>query len=275
MATIPLEDSFTDILGKAQRGQKLSDETLAQRTGISIEELHRIKGGEIHAPFLRKLAAALNLGVDAWIDSANKVWAPEPIEVAGLAQFTTAYEDMTVNSFLVWDPQTGDAAAFDTGADCEPMLLFAQENKLRIKLVLLTHTHPDHIADLQRLTAQTGATAWVGRREDFGGAQPFDEGRTFAVGGLKIETRQTSGHAPGGITFVIHGLARPVAVVGDAIFAGSMGGGLISFAGHWTTIGEKSSRCQTTRSSPRATGRSRPWPNRRHTILFTPNSNNP
>jgi len=230
MATIPLEDSFTDILGKAQRGLKLSDETLAQRAGVSIAELHRVKGGEVHAPILRKLAVILNLGSDALIDSANKAWAPEPTEVSGLAQFTTAYEDMTVNSFLVWDSKSGEAVTFDTGADCEPVLLFAKENNLKIKLVLLTHTHPDHIADLQKLTAQTGAPAWVGRHEDFAGAQPFDEGKTFTVGGLKIETRQTSGHAKGGITFVINGLSRPVAIVGDAIFAGSMGGGLISFA---------------------------------------------
>jgi glyoxylase-like metal-dependent hydrolase (beta-lactamase superfamily II) len=49
------------------------------------------------------------------------------------------------------------------------------------------------------------------------------------VGGLQIEARQTSGHAAGGITYVVTGLAHPVAVVGDALFAGSMGGGMVSF----------------------------------------------
>ena len=52
---------------------------------------------------------------------------------------------------------------------------------------------------------------------------------TFRAGALKIETRQTSGHSAGGITYVISGLPRPVAVVGDAIFAGSMGGGAVSY----------------------------------------------
>jgi glyoxylase-like metal-dependent hydrolase (beta-lactamase superfamily II) len=33
----------------------------------------------------------------------------------------------------------------------------------------------------------------------------------------------------GGITYVITGLAKPVAIVGDALFAGSMGGGMISW----------------------------------------------
>ena len=34
----------------------------------------------------------------------------------------------------------------------------------------------------------------------------------------------------GGLTYVITGLARPVAIVGDALFAGSMGGGVVSYA---------------------------------------------
>jgi 3-hydroxyisobutyrate dehydrogenase len=77
---------------------------------------------------------------------------------------------------------------------------------------------------------QTGAPVWVGRNEAFAGAEPFDEGQMFQLGALPIETRQTSGHAKGGITYIVRGLTRPVAVVGDAIFAGSMGGGLVSYA---------------------------------------------
>ena len=50
------------------------------------------------------------------------------------------------------------------------------------------------------------------------------------MGALRLETRLTSGHSVGGITYVVSGLARPVAVVGDALFAGSMGGGMVSYA---------------------------------------------
>jgi hydroxyacylglutathione hydrolase len=39
----------------------------------------------------------------------------------------------------------------------------------------------------------------------------------------------TSGHSPGGMTFVVTGLSRPVAIVGDSLFAGSMGGGNVSY----------------------------------------------
>lgn len=39
----------------------------------------------------------------------------------------------------------------------------------------------------------------------------------------------TSGHTKGGTTYFVTGLARPVAAVGDAMFAGSMGGGNVSY----------------------------------------------
>lgn len=230
MATIPLEDSFADIIGKAQRGLKLSSEALSVEAKITSEELDRVKAGEVLEPAIRKLAKPLHLGENALADSAKKAWYAKAVVVTGLAQFNTAWEDMTVNSYLVWDPKTKEAAVFDTGADCGPILQHAKANGLTIKLILLTHTHPDHIADLARLKKETGAPAYVGALEPIAGAESFTEGRTFSVGNLKIETRQTSGHSVGGITYVVSGLDRPVAVAGDAIFAGSMGGGLVSYA---------------------------------------------
>lgn len=229
MATIPLEDNFTDIIGKAQRGFKLGDEDLARRAGVSVEELNRLKGGEVNDPLLRKIARALNLGKTTLVESAKKSWAPNPVSVEGLAQFNTPYQDIAVNSYLAWDPRTKEAVAFDTGADAGPMLQFAKANGLTVKLILLTHTHPDHIAELKRLQAETKAPAHVSELERVDGAEPFSEGRAFQAGSLKIETRLTSGHSRGGITYVIAGLAKPVAVVGDAMFAGSMGGGAVSY----------------------------------------------
>jgi glyoxylase-like metal-dependent hydrolase (beta-lactamase superfamily II) len=228
MATIPLEDSFTDILGKAQRGRKLADDAVAQAAGVTVEELTRAKDGEINDATLRKLATPLGLGGDRLIASARKAWSPQPVQVAGLAQFNTVFEDMTVNSYLAW--QGNEAVAFDTGADCKPMVNFAKANNLQIKLILLTHTHTDHIMALDALKAATGATAHVCALEPTPGAQPFALPRIFKCGTLSIEARLTSGHAAGGITFVISGLARPVAIVGDALFAGSMGGGLVSYS---------------------------------------------
>jgi glyoxylase-like metal-dependent hydrolase (beta-lactamase superfamily II) len=136
---------------------------------------------------------------------------------------------MTVNAFLVWDPKTREAIALDTGADCRPMLDHAKKEKLKVKLILLTHAHPDHIADLARLKKETGAPVYISEREATFGAETISEGHEFKVGRLKVKALLTWGHSRGGMTFFVTGLARPIAVVGDSIFAGSMGGGNVSY----------------------------------------------
>ena len=227
---IPLEDNFNDVLGKAQRGLQLSDEQLAKTASVSLKELSQAKAGQFEEGIVRKLAPVLNLGTDALVALGKKTWYPnDPGEVAGLACFTTPYSDITVNSYLVWDPKTDQGVCFDTGADSTEMLKFAADRNIRIQLILLTHTHPDHIADLARLKKTTMAAAFVCKLEAIEGAESFEAGKRFTVGPLQIETRQTSGHSRGGITFVIAGLPRRIAVVGDSMFASSMGGGGVSY----------------------------------------------
>jgi hydroxyacylglutathione hydrolase len=226
---LPLEDNFNDIIGKAIRGLKLSEDEVAQRSGLSAERVHQLVEGMFDETATRKVAPILNLHADALVASANRAWRPETVKLDGLAQFNTPWSDMTVNSYLVWDPSSGEAVAFDTGADCSGMLTFLRDHGLDLRAILLTHTHGDHIFDLDRFTSRTGAPAYVGDREPIDGAEPFAAGRTFEVGRLRIETRLTWGHSKGGITYVVRGLAQPLAAVGDAIFAGSMGGGMVSY----------------------------------------------
>jgi len=194
---IPLEDNFSDIIGKAQRGLNLPGETAPAKLGLHAKALQAI---------------------------ADKTWYPnDPGKIDGLACFNTPFDDMTVNSYAVFDPSTKEAAAFDTGADCSGLLAF------RIRQIFITHIHPDHIMELDRLKEKTGAKVCVSEREPIGGAETFTDGRTFSIGGLKVATRRTSGHARGGVTYVVTGLAKCLAIVGDAIFAGSMGGGAVSY----------------------------------------------
>ena len=57
----------------------------------------------------------------------------------------------------------------------------------------------------------------------------ISEGFTLKCGALRLEALHTYGHSVGGITYLVDGLPCPVAVVGDALFAGSMGGGMVSY----------------------------------------------
>ena len=228
--SIPLEDTFADIVGKTMRGLKLTDDFVAEKAGVTAGALASLKDGNFDEATARAVAPVLGIDADALVAMGQKAWFPQPAEVAGLACFNTPFEDMTVNSYVAFDGASGEAVAFDTGADASGMLAFLAQEKLTLKLILLTHTHGDHILELDRLREKTGAPAFVGNREPIDGAETFSEGREFSCGALRIATRLTWGHSPGGITFVVGGLEKPVAVVGDAVFASSMGGGGVSFA---------------------------------------------
>jgi hydroxyacylglutathione hydrolase len=226
--SIPLEDSVSDIIGKAQRGLGLDDAQLAKQVGLTPDELDAVKQIKGAAPEkVTKLARALKLGPRALIALAEGRYQPQAIPpYPGFFMATTTYGDMTVNSYLVWDSQTKLAAAFDTGADCSPLLDEIENQGLTLQDVYLTHTHIDHITELDRLCEKAGGPigVHVSEAEKIDGAATFRPGVTFSLGKISIETRDTAGHSAGGTTYHIHGLDRPLAIVGDALFAGSVGG---------------------------------------------------
>ena len=227
---IPLEDNAGDIIGKAQRGLGISDSELAEKAGVSAQTIRKLRDGDFDESALLSVAPVLGLDGSALSEIAHSAWHPEKIESSdGLSQFTTDYNGMAVNAYLVWDPAKRVAAAFDTGADSREMVRFAKHHKLNVQLILLTHAHPDHVADLPALRDETGADVFTPAREPVPGAEPIEEGKKFRLGNLQIDTRLTWGHSPGGMTYVVTGLAHPVAIVGDSLFAGSMGGGNVSY----------------------------------------------
>jgi hydroxyacylglutathione hydrolase len=232
MPRIPLEDNFTDVIGKAQRGLKLGDAALAAAAGIPVADLRAVQQGEIRENTLLALARPLGLERNALLALARREWYPEqPLFKRGFAMFNTPFGDMTVNSYLVWDVKTRLAAAFDTGADARGMLDTLSAERLTLRYVFLTHTHDDHIADLDRL-AGTGAEVWASELEPAGrpGARTFQENAHFHLGELSIKTLFTWGHSPGQTTYFISGLSWPLAIVGDSMFAGSMGGSATHYA---------------------------------------------
>ena len=228
---IPLEDTFVDVVGKAQRGLKLSDNDLENRAEISESDLIVLREGKFDPLVIRSLAPVLELNAAALVELGAGTYKPAPVALGGFESFNTPFDGMTVNSYLVWDVANKEAAAFDTGADATPMLDFLRERGLALKSLFITHTHGDHIFDLDRLVEKTDAKVFVGNREPaLEGTLAFEAGKEFTLGSLTIGTRLTWGHSRGGITYVVRGLQKPVASVGDAVIAGSMGGGGVSYA---------------------------------------------
>src|SRR5262249_46047418 len=156
------EDNFDDVINKAQRGLKVSDEQLANLAGVSAADLKAVKSGQVIDAVIRRVARHLRLAPNALEALAHKRWYPEaPVFPHGFAMFNTPHDGMTVNSYLVWDARTKAAAAFDTGDKCDAVLDLARAEGLKVRYIFITHTHDDHIADLEKLARGTGAEVWA------------------------------------------------------------------------------------------------------------------
>lgn len=221
-----LEDFYEDILGKAKKGLEKQDEEVIREAGISSEQWQSALAGEFDEDVAARVAPVLGLSPSALIQTGQRVWKPDPVEIQGVKQIHTQWEDMYVNAYLVWDQDSRQAVLFDSGAGLEALLDCIQREQLKLELILLTHAHPDHVAVLPKLQeAYPEVPVFLHANESYPGKQEVPtEGDVFQVGSLTIEARYTPGHSPGGTTYVITGLEKPVAIVGDALFSGSMGG---------------------------------------------------
>lgn len=236
---IPIEDFYEDVVGKTAKGLGYSASALAEAAGLDRDAVREALRGNFVEEEARKLAPVLNLNADALVLLGEYSWRPAEIDLNGLVLFNTTFGDMTVNAFVVWDPISKEAAIFDSGADASELIAFVRKEGLEVQGVWVTHTHGDHIEDIPAIVRAFDCPVYVGDKElaNFGTA--FSAGESYSVGGLSIETRLTWGHARGGITYVVTGLERPVAVVGDALFAQSMGGGMVSFKDALETSGQE------------------------------------
>ena len=138
---------------------------IAKQARLDASAIRKLRGGHYNELALFRVAPVLGLGARALADLAQNEYRPDACEIDGLAMFNTTYHDMTVNAFW-WDPKSREAIAFDTGADCGPTL-DRVKGKLTVKLILLTHAHPDHIADLVRLKRDWRACVYFRARSDF------------------------------------------------------------------------------------------------------------
>src|SRR5438034_9326200 len=96
---IPLEDNFTDIINKAQVGLQISDRTLAEKSGASLELIRRLRDGQFDRATIEKIAPVLGLNARALLSIARNQWRPNEAGFLGLAQFTTPYHDVQVNAY--------------------------------------------------------------------------------------------------------------------------------------------------------------------------------
>jgi len=227
-----LEDHIGDIIRKARAMSGIPAAAAAAAAGLAETELSALEetgrcAQKINftalAPLLGLNAAKLAGIADGWLPASKDLSAWRELRV-----FTTAGEGMTVNCYLVWDEVTRDAALFDTGLDAQPVLDCITAEQLQLKHVFITHSHWDHVEALPKIRA-----AWPKARLHSGSKNaPVDQRNKNAeiihLGGLRVTHRETPGHAEDGVTYLVGNWqedAPHVAIVGDTLFAGSMGNG--------------------------------------------------
>lgn len=221
----PFEDTWHDIMIKAMRGLSITPLDLVKKSSLGLSEVESLIDGCLNQEHLLKLASTLSLHPQALIELACEKKHPSSLKLPeNLIRITTSFHNLEVHSYLLWDDKSKEAVAFDTGSNCSKMLEELQKKKLKLLHVFLTHKHHDHCDDLDCLLKKTNAQAWINSLEVIEKTTAIPSNSSWNIGDLTVTPRATPGHSPGGMSYLIEGLSPSVIIVGDALFARSIGG---------------------------------------------------
>ena len=132
---ISIEDYLEDIVGKAMRGKGVSLDQLSDLSNVSKDSIKQLLEGECNESIISSIAPHLDLDTASLVIAGKKSWRPEEVNLEGVSIYNTQWNDMYVNSFLVWDPSSGLAAVFDTGTNCEELINEVQNRNLKIESI--------------------------------------------------------------------------------------------------------------------------------------------
>jgi len=146
---------------------------------------------------------------------------------------------LMANCFIFGCNKTKEAVVIDPGGDADKILLSLADSELKVKYIINTHGHFDHVCGNGKMKDATGAdilihpldAAMLGMLSSnaavFGISvensppcdQTIEEGETISFGNISLKVIHTPGHTPGGISLYTDGIV----FVGDTLFAGSIG----------------------------------------------------
>ena len=212
-----LEDDFTYVIRKAFKGLGLAPGEAALRASLPEKEVLAFSRGHFSAEIARKLAPVLGLNPAAL--AAHHDYLPEPLKVPEIHRLDLPFGRERVNAWLI---RTYDEAVLlDTGYDSQSCAAaLAVLDAPPLGGIFITHSHPDHVGGMKSFPV-IGHAPYGSRIEN---AMAMHPGDSIPCGTITIRACDLSGHCTPALGFHIDGLAAPVLVTGDALFAGSIGG---------------------------------------------------
>ncbi|MBI4685991.1 MAG: MBL fold metallo-hydrolase [Nitrospirae bacterium] len=146
---------------------------------------------------------------------------------------------LEANCFIVADEKTKETMIIDPGDEPARIMEIVKENNLKVKYIVCTHAHFDHVGGISELKDETDAQIVIHKDEleIYEGARDqaafwgyeleplpepdifVNEGDRLEFGNLKFEIFHTPGHSPGGICLY----GGNFIFTGDTLFAGSVG----------------------------------------------------
>lgn len=149
---------------------------------------------------------------------------------------------LACNCSVLGDEESGEAVVIDPGDEIERVQAILKRHNLKLKYIIATHAHIDHVGGIAKLHQATGApvmmnendlplyenlavqASWLGvetpQRSEIG--QLLRDGDRLPFGPVTLETLHTPGHSPGSISIWIPG-KQPRLFSGDTLFQGSIG----------------------------------------------------
>ncbi len=129
-------------------------------------------------------------------------------------------------SYVVWDTDLREAAVIDPAWEPEAIEALVKKEKLTLKLLLLTHAHPDHVNAARYFLEKDTELALNVHKEDVflldDDVKPLNllKGEEeLAFGHVRMKVIHTPGHTPGSVSY----LADGAVFTGDTLFVGQCG----------------------------------------------------
>lgn len=147
--------------------------------------------------------------------------------------------ELDTNCYILGDDDTRVGMVIDPGGEIDLIEREIRELRLKIKYIVLTHGHGDHIAALSELKERTGAQVLIHHLDAEMLTKPeknlsvfslhpitvskedrsLKDGDKVRIGKIELEVMHTPGHTEGSISL----FTNKIVFTGDLIFYGSVG----------------------------------------------------